>query len=336
MTTIDKELAKLKPAVRETVLVIQSLYEQGKPYRYSDIQKERIERGMTDGSLSTIREAKQEWPRIYNIAIENYNTPKQVEVLTKRIIEDIRDAVKVQYEQEADARVAAAEEQSDVLTTQLQKIERRCAEHEKQIEILETHNHHLKIGLNDLNTDYDTLKQENQQLGVEAGKLMLKLNASDAANQKLEQEIKQREMTISGLQEAMELQRQSQLQVIDDWRQEAKKANRFAEKIMEKVEKSEEAVLQLKLKLAKTEEHNQLLREELERTLTHVESRKNDFEEEFKLIIAENKKLLNENVRLKTEVASLNKNERHFLDEILSNFKKLERSNKDLKEKKRS
>ena len=237
--TLQEKLLKLPDNLRATVQLIHSLFEEGKPLRYGDIRQARIAAGMADGSSTTIKNALQAWREIYEINPDRYESPNQIDNLVKRTIESLRDNIKHAYQQEAEIKIAAAEEETDTLRERLKGSDSALTSKINQLTELQEQLGRLEVELQKSQQKNEFLSNQNQQLTTELGHATLRLSASEDRVKQAQAEVLQREHAFDSWRDEMELQRQSQLKIIDDWQQQYKLANKTIEQLRQQLELSE-------------------------------------------------------------------------------------------------
>jgi chromosome segregation ATPase len=333
MSDVTQQLAKLSPAVRETVLLFQSCYEQGKPYRYSDIKKMRLEQGMAAGSLTTIQEAREQWHKIYNIVSDNYDSTKHLEGLVKRTIETLRDTVKVKYEQEADMRNAAAEEAAETMGRECAEIELKLQECEARLQVSLEESEKLKSIQTETHLQRDGLQRENQQLSVELGKLTLTLTGKDELLKKYQDDLKQREAAYQALHTDMEAQRQSQLKLIDDARQEVKHVDKKNTALQSALDKSRSQLHDSKSQLVVSNEKLALSSADLALANKSIKRINVDSKKQLSQLEKQNAQLQNSAAKLEGQLELAKENQHTLNQDLLVQMKAMQ--NKVVKSKKK-
>lgn len=250
MTTkkINTKLAKLSDNLRLTVDIINKLYCEGKPLRYADIRRAREEKGMNPGSQSTTQKAFAIWRDIYGIDEPSYNTPQEVEFLVKKTITQIRGEVGRSYRQEAEVKIAAAEELADLIGNRLKELKAELETQTVQAGALEQENHKLVESANKCNSQLHAMTHQNRTLENEYGKLTVKSASLEKELKTLNKTLAKREHDIEQYREDMESQRHGYIQTIDEWKTEAKKVRKDAEAARKQLEKSEQRQLEIHLK----------------------------------------------------------------------------------------
>ena len=179
MSSIEENLLKLPDNLRATVQVIHALYEKGASLRYADIKQARVAAGMTEGSDTTVKKAFSAWRELYEINLERYESPSQIENLVKRTVEFVRDNIKQSYQQESEIQIAAAEEETDSLRDKLKGSDSALTSKINQVTELQEQLGRLEVELQTSQQRNEFLSNQNQQLTTELGHATLRLSASE-------------------------------------------------------------------------------------------------------------------------------------------------------------
>lgn len=290
------ELQKLSNSLQLTIKIIHSIYEKGESLRYTDIKKARIDAGMAEGSDTTVKRAFDEWQRIYGIQYKKFDSSDSVENLVKKAIESLRDELKKGYQHETEIKVAAADEEIDKIRTELNEIKRELEgkstaliSADERCESLLNNNETLRLEL-------EHLREDKQQLTSEFGKATLTIANKDQYIKKMENDLVEAEKKYQGIRTDMEVQRQSQLKIIDDWKQESKQAVRKTDELRKVMQQQEQfhaatqkslAVAQEKLTLLSSDKE-QLIKEhkrelsDRDQQITKLDKSNNEFRERVK------------------------------------------------------
>ena len=245
---VGKKLAKLSDNIRLTVEIIHKRYAEGKPLRYRDVRMARQEAGLPVGSETTIRKGFNAWRDIYGVEEHTYNTPMELELLVKKTITQIREEVGRHYRQEANVKIAAADEIADLTGNRLKDLKAELETQTARVGALEQENHELNESANHSSSALQTITQEHRLLENEYGKLTVTSASLEKELKTLSKTLTKREHALEQYREDMESQRHGYVKTIDEWKTEAKKTGKLAETARKQLEKSEQRQLETHLK----------------------------------------------------------------------------------------
>lgn len=253
-TTHYKKLDKLPENVRATVNLIHDRYEKGEAIRYVDIKKARLEVGMTEGSDATVKKALDAWRDIYAIKLEKFETLEQVDKLVKRTIEIIRDKLKLAYEQESESKIGAANEAKSVIETELAQTRTELDNAKSAV----VHEQALVVDLNsrveELLLEKDTLLEQKRELDKEASNLRVSVGSLEKRLVDKDKQVADVKKNYEALRSDMEAQRQSHIVMIDERKEEAKRANKQMDTLRDKMTRVEQQLVDSKQQLVAEKE----------------------------------------------------------------------------------
>ena len=224
--TIEKRLAKLTDNIRLTVQVIHAQYREGNPIRYQDIKKARMAAGMHAGSESTIKKAFQCWRDIYDIEEKTFNSPVEIDQLVRQVIRQVRGEVERHYRQEAELKMADAEERADLIGNRLKECNSENVQYLAQIEALTEKLQALRFENDASIAENETLLAQTRSLDKEASNLRVTIAGLEKQVSDKAQQVMMQEKAVDSLRSDMESQRQAQLVLLDERVQEVKRATK--------------------------------------------------------------------------------------------------------------
>jgi chromosome segregation ATPase len=276
---IYKKLDKLPESVRATVNIIHSRYEQGASIRYADIQKARIEIGMAEGSSVTLKKAFDAWRDIYDIKFEKYESLDQVDKLVKHAVEIIRDKIKLAYEQETETKINASNVSKKTVEIELAQTQTELSNTKKSLNDEQVANTKLRHQLEELLLEKEALLEQKRDLDKDASNLRVNVSALGKRLIDKDKQVTDLNKNFDSLRSEMESQRQAQLVVIDEHRQEAKRASKLVDELRDKVEQRERQLSDSKQQVVSEKELNKSLKAEFsaqeKRLLDHAREKGN-------------------------------------------------------------
>lgn len=318
------ELAKLSNSLQLTIKIIHAMYEKGESLRYTDIKKARIEAGMAEGSDTTVKRAFDEWQRIYGIQYKKFESGDSVENLVKKTIESLRDELKQSYQSEADIKIAAADEEIDTVRTalneagyQLEQKTSALASEEERCESLLNDNETLKLEL-------EQVKSGMQQLTAELGKATVTIANKEQYVKKLEQDLVDAEKKYQGVRADMELQRQSQMKLIDDAKQEVKQINKKNNDLQTQLDRVQGKMNESERKLAVGAEKIKLLEVEQKQFAQLTEQAEKHSQAQIEQLEKENSRLQNLVAKLEGQLEVAEKGQAEFNHKLMAQLKTMQ------------